>query len=152
MITYQREKSHDLWEESMPLFERHWEEIAVFKDIPLSPSKDAYNTLEDVGMLRCYTARDDGRLIGYAVFVITKHLHYSQNVFAMQDVVFVLPESRMGRTGLKLLDFSEEQLKTDKVTLVQHHMKNAHPALGVLLKHKGYSPSETLWTKRLDGG
>lgn len=152
MILFNRERSHSLWEEAMPLFQEHWEEIAIFKDIPLSPNREAYNVLEDSNMLRCYTARDEGVLVGYAVFIITRHLHYSQSIFAMQDVVFVRQGSRQGRVGLKLLDFAEDMLKADNVTLVQHHVKREHPVLGVLLKHKGYSSSETLWTKRLDGG
>ena len=153
MTSYKIEKLHDLWEEAMPLFEQHWQEIATFKDIVLSPNKEADKTLEDAGMLRFFTARRDDRLVGYAVFLLGCHLHYSQNLFAMQDVVFVDPLVRGGRTGWMLLRFAEKSLKDDdKVTLVQHHMKNSHPALGALLARMGYAATETLWTKRLDGG
>ena len=151
MITYQRENALTLWDEAMPLCKEHWAEIASFKDIPLAPNMTAYKTLEENGLLRCYTARDDGSLIGYSVFIVNGHIHYQDTLFAIQDVLFIRESARRGRAGLSLIKYCDEQLAGEGVAVVQHHQKNEHPKLGFLLAHLGYSPSETLWTKRLDG-
>jgi hypothetical protein len=83
---------------STPTSRTHWREITHYADIPLDPDIDTYNTMEVIGALRCFTAREQGRLVGYAVFFIRHNLHYRSSLQAMQDVLFVLPEHR-GRVG-----------------------------------------------------
>jgi GNAT superfamily N-acetyltransferase len=151
-VTFQRERAHDLWGEIEPLLEAHYREIATFQDIPLAPDRERYNTAEDNGMLRCYTARIAGKLIGYAVFFVSQHAHYGTSKQAVQDVVFISAEHRRGRLGLEMLRYAENALKDEGVDVAHHHVKVKHPALGKLLEHMGYAVTEHVYTKRIQRG
>lgn len=152
MITYQREAARALWPEIRPLLARHWEEIASFDDIPLDPDEERYNLMDEAGLMRCFTARADGVLIGYGVFVVGSNMHYRSSKLAVQDVLFVLPEYRRSRAGLGLIRFTGKQLREEGVLGVYQHEKTSHPQLGAILSRLGYSVVENIWVKRLDKG
>lgn len=149
-IYFQREMSQDLWPEIGPLLEQHYDEVAKFKDIPLEPDVDAYNAMEEAGKLRCFTARDCGKLIGYVVFICGSHLHYKSLRTAMQDVLFLSPEARKGTTALRFFDFFEKRLQAEGWHMTLQHQKPAHPALGVVCQRRGYEVMDIMWAKRLD--
>src|SRR5690349_2940560 len=73
-----QEESMDQCQSSVAsMLNDHWNEVALHKShIPLAPNWSAYKHLEDAGVLRIFTAREDGALVGYAVFLVQKHLHY----------------------------------------------------------------------------
>ena len=66
----------DLFGEMVPLLERHWDEVAL-KDAfgPVDVNEDAYRQIEEAGCLHVTTARESGRLVGYAVYFIVPNLH-----------------------------------------------------------------------------
>ena len=84
-LVIQRERSHELWGEIVPLLQAHKDEVSFYPDIALDPDVEAYNCAEDHGMLRCYTARRRGALIGYEIFFIKHNMHYRHSVQAVQD-------------------------------------------------------------------
>lgn len=149
-IYFQREQSRHLWPEITPLLEKHYEEIAHHKDIPLDPDVERYNAMDDAGLLRCFTARDCGRLIGYAIFITAPHLHYKSTRIANQDVLFLAPEARNGTTAMRFFDFFEGRLRDEGWQLTFQHEKIAHPALGRLAEKRGYEAMDRIWAKRLD--
>jgi hypothetical protein len=142
------EKICTLWDEALPLLESHWREITHYADIPLDPDKDMYNQMEEIGALRCFTARAQGRLVGYAVFFIRHNLHYRSSLQAMQDVLFVLPEHR-ARLGVKLIRESERLLTSAGVQVLYHHVKRTNK-VGELLVRMGYELIDEIYGKRLD--
>ena len=108
MITYQQESLVTTKEDARPLLEKHWEEIALNKDtIKLNPDWDAYADLEDAGILKIFTARSDGNLIGYFVVFVRSHIHYKDNLFAYNDILYLDKDYRKGFTGAKLMKFAE---------------------------------------------
>jgi len=145
---YQRESVVTLWDEVLPLLHTHWDEIAHFKDIPLDPDIEGYNHLEELGMLRCYTARIDGVLVGYAAFIVRHHPHYMGTLQAQEDVIFLMQEHRKGRVGLGLVMYCDNQLFGEGVQIVGHHAKADHPALSTILKRSGYELVDLIWLKR----
>lgn len=150
-VNYQREPfTNDLAVEVMPLLELHYHEIASFKDIPLAPDFTAYKQREADGLLRVYTAREDGKLIGYACFFFARNLHYSTSVQAVQDVLYIDPGQRGRGFGPEFLAFCDAALAADGAEVVFHHVKEAHPALGILLSRMGYGATERIWAKRLN--
>jgi len=151
-ITFGLELLTELWSEIDPLLVAHYEELARFKDIPLAPDKAAYATVENIGMLRTYTVRDDGVLVGYAIFFLRQALHYSTSLQASQDVLFISPAHRGRKTGLEFLTWCDEQLRVEGVQVVYHHVK-VDPALdfGPLLIRLGYEQIDAIYGKRLDG-
>lgn len=116
MITYSVEKLADMLDEMKPLFNDHWEEIALFKDdVKLDPDYDKYLLMEKGGFIHVCTARDDGVLIGYFVSIITPHLHYKQSKTLASDIYFIKPDYRKGRTGIKLFQFAENEWRKEGV-------------------------------------
>jgi GNAT superfamily N-acetyltransferase len=147
----QREDLHPFWEDAQPLFAAHWREIAHYLDIPLEPDTEVYERAQAMGMLRIYTVRGTGGdLYGYAMFFVRRNAHYASSLQAVQDVVFIHPEFRLGTLGMRLLKFAEDDLRASGVQVVYHHQKLAHPALGRILERQGYEAVETIWAKRLD--
>lgn len=149
-ITIAAEKFDEFYSDARPLIEAHWREITHFPDVPLNPDITRYRAMCEFGVLRCYVARDPLRKVcGYALFLVSRSLHYADSVVAMEDVIYVDQALRGGLLGKRLVEFSEQQLLDLGVEFVTHHQKNAHPALGRLLAHLGYEPFETNWIKRL---
>lgn len=149
VMKYKREiASAELMAEMMPMFRKHYEEIAHYKDIPLDPIERVYLDLESVGGLRVYTARElGGQLVGYAVFSVFKNPHYASSLEAKQDVLYIAPESR--GFGMDFILWCDNQLKADGIKVVYQHVKIAHD-FGPMLKFLGYELIENIYGKRLD--
>jgi len=148
-IYYQAERITDLWPELEPLLAEHYREIAHFQDIPLDPDKEAYAALQQTGHLRCYTVRDRGRLVGYCFFVVKPNIHYRSSRQAHQDVLYVAPAYRRGRTGVTLIRVAETRLRAEGVQVVYHHAKRTNK-VGDLLGRLGYELVDEIYAKRLD--
>jgi GNAT superfamily N-acetyltransferase len=137
-----------LWEEMFPLFEKHYEEIAHHKDIPLDPDITQYMKLEEIGALRAFIARDEAGLIaGYAVYFIRYNLHYRSSLQALQDVLFIDPERR--GFGAKFMLWCDDELKKEGIQITYHHVKQAHN-FGPLLERMGYKLVDLIYTRRLN--
>lgn len=147
--SFQRERTEpQLFSEMLPLLTAHWKEVAHFPDIPLNPDLSYYICAEAAGMVRTFTFRRDGKLIGYAVFVLRANPHYCQSLQAQQDIVYIDPAAR-GIQSIKFLKYCDEQLKADGVQAVYHHVKAAHN-FGKVLERQGYELVDLIYTKRLD--
>lgn len=145
MTVYQRETLADVREDISPLLVKHWEEIARFKDVPLDPNWDGYAAAERNGVLRVFTARRDGALLGYGVF-FRGNLHYRSSVLFTQDIFFVLPQHR-GIVGARLLRYCDEQLQAEGAQAVYHHVKT-HLDWGPVLERMGYEKVDTIYGRR----
>lgn len=112
MIAIQVEPWSSMLPEARFLFPRHWKELAVFQDeIKIGLDEAKYAALEQAGILLVLTARDAGCLVGYYIWFLMPHPHYSASgPMGMTDMYFVLPEYRRG-VGAKLFIASEKALK-----------------------------------------
>ena len=149
-ITFQQERAQDCFAEGKPLLEKHWAEIAHYKDISLDPEWQTYTSLEDAGFLRAYTLRDRGELKGYAVFLVKTNAHYRTSLQAHQDILYVDPEYRQAMLGARFLVWCDDQLRKEGVQVVHHHVKVNILDYGPLLKRLGYEYVDAIWAKRLD--
>jgi hypothetical protein len=149
MISFQIEKLSEIWQESIPIQVAHWDEIAHYKDIKLDPDYSSYLELERAGITHCHTVREDGRLVGYVVFFARPNLHYQQSFQAIQDVIFLSPAHRRGRTGIEMINRSDLILASEDVQVVYHHCKHGSN-MGILLRYLGYELIDEVWGKRLD--
>lgn len=149
MITYQQESLVTVKADIIPLLEKHWEEVALNKEkIKLNPDWDAYANLEDAGVLKIFTARADGKLIGYFVVFVKSHIHYKDHLFCYNDVIFVDEEYRKGFTSPRLIKFAEKCLKADGVEVMIVNTKR-HKPFDSLLVWLGYKHIENLYSKVL---
>ena len=148
MINFKREVAQDCFQEAMPLLMAHWEEIAHYKDIPLDPDFEQYAKCEQSGMLRCYTARiDENALVGYAVFFVRSNPHYKTSIQASQDILFISKNHR--GMGGRFIKWCDEELRSEGVAVVYHHIKAAHN-FGPMLERFGYELVDLIYSRRLN--
>lgn len=146
--TFARERIHGLWDESRAITEAHWREIAWFRDeIPLSPDRTTFERLEDADMLRVFTARVDGELVGYAVFILSRMLHYDV-IQAFCDVVFLRQDHRKGYVASTLLNFAEGQCVVAGAKIIAYHGKVDQPHFGRFMKSRGFEAMDTVFVRR----
>lgn len=145
-MNYALETAAEVMDEIKPLLQKHWEEIAHYKDIPLDPDYDQYFKIESVDALRIFTARDnDGVLVGYAIFFLRKNIHYKSSLQAVQDVLFIDPLRR--GFGARFILWCDQQLKLMGVEVVYHHVKEAHN-FGPMLERFGYEKVDLIYARR----
>jgi len=148
VTTYNDEDPTVFFKELVPILSEHYEELCVTKDFPLEPDFAAYERLRMAGMLKAVTCRDDGKLIGYIIFIVQPHLHYMSCITAFEDLYYVKKEYRKGRIGIKLFQFSEKVLKDAGVKRIIMHTK-IHMDNSRLFEYLGYKNTDKLFTKIL---
>ena len=132
-----------------PLLEEHWKEIALNKEIiKLNPDWRAYAELDSINALRIYTARKEGKLMGYFVILVSRSLHYKDHLFANNDIVFLRKSARRGLTGLKLVKFAVESLQAEGVTKLHVNTKT-HQPFDPIMERLGFEEIETVFSKVL---
>ena len=147
MISIAHECLSNVKEDIKPLLEKHWEMVALNQGlIKLNPNWKEYARLDAAGILRIFTARSDGNLVGYCVLLVNQSVHYKDHKFASNDVVFVLPEYRSGATGYKLIKYAEDHCKADGVSLMMINTK-VHLPFDQLMIGMGFDLIERIYSK-----
>jgi GNAT superfamily N-acetyltransferase len=145
--TYSPERLDEARPELDALIVDHYREVAHYQDkIALAPMWKTYEALERSGELILMCCRKEGVLIGYACWFLKNHLHYADCLCAYNDVIYLAPEQRRGRVGLRLIDESEYLLKCLGVDRILWHVKPSHDWSPVL-KRKGYQLEELILGK-----
>jgi hypothetical protein len=148
-VKYQQEFLSSVRGEIEPLLNSHWEEIALNKEkIKLNPDWDAYQSLEEQGKLKIFTARDDEQLVGYFVVIVGTNIHYKDHLFAANDIIYLSPKHRKGFTGIKLIKFAEKCLKNDGVSVLTINTK-VHQPFDKLMDFLKFRKIERVYSKYL---
>ena len=130
-----------------PLLKQHWEEIALNKEvIKLNPDWKQYGKLDSLNALRIYTARSDGKLVGYFVVVISKNMHYQDHLFATNDIIFLAKSHRKGTAGIKLIKYAEERLKLEGISVMVINTKE-HQSFDKVLERLEFNLTEKVYSK-----
>ena len=149
MITFQRESLCQVVDEIDTLLKLHYQELTLNKDkIKLNPRWNEYAMLESLGRISVYTARDAGKLVGYSAFFVHHHLHYSDTIVAINDVLFLHPDHRKGTTGVRLIRFCEQDLRLQDVQKIVWHAK-VDTNLERLMPLLGYRVEDVMYGKML---
>lgn len=147
MITFQEEKFRDVAAEAAPLLEAHYKEIAMYQDkIEYSPDYSKYEMLDDNDMLYILTARDEGRLIGYFVNFVLPNVHYSKDVYAQNDILFIHPDYRGGTAAMRMFKRAEDDMRERGVSVMTIHMKTFAP-FDKLVEKLEWDYAERIYTK-----
>lgn len=147
-LSFQVESFAKIAAELPPLFQHHWEELALDRDaIPLDPDWEKFLALEAMGRLHVTTARSGVVLVGYIFNIIGGHLHYKSTVFADIDMFWLEPAYRGGWSVIRW--FAENQRMLDRLGVKKSHVgiKNHYLAgrVGSIFRRLGYKPIETVW-------
>lgn len=148
-ISFHSEQPSELFDEIMPLFEKHFAEILSpdYPDFKITPDYDLYKLLEQHGAYRAFTVRTvHSKLVGYAGFFTRKHPHTGIQT-ATQDLVYISPEFR--GIGQGFFEFIAEQLKTHGMQMIVQTV-TPHLDFSSMLLRSGYRLQETNYSKRLD--
>jgi len=150
MITYKVERIASMLEEFNQLLSEHMAEMNYFEmnGAKFDPDYDRYIRGQDAGHYIVVTARDNGELVGYAVFGIAPHMRFKSTVYAYEDLYYVEPDHR--RQGIARQLFVEiEKLLTERgVAFVLATTKTYHDRTG-LLEQSGYKHFEKVFCKQI---
>lgn len=150
MITYQKEDYKDVIEEMKPLLREHYEEIAMYKDrIAFNPNYDLYEHMDATGDVHIFTARDEdanNALVGYVVTFMQHHPHYSDHIYAVNDVIFVADAYRHTEVAPEMISQLEVLLQEEGVSVMTFHMKTYKPFV-TLMESLGFEEFERLYSK-----
>ena len=123
MIRYSEEHFSKIFErEFKVMFNAHWKEIGAFnkQKVNLAPNWPIYRALGDIGKLKLFTVRNDGNIVGYQLFIIDVHPHYSKTKMAESDAVYLYPEFRKGFIGYNFLKFCIKELHDDVDVIIMN--------------------------------
>jgi GNAT superfamily N-acetyltransferase len=148
MITYEIGNAKESFKEIILLFQDHYEEISLLKDYELKPDYGLYFKVEDRNFLELILCKDEGKIVGYIVFFVSKHLHYIDCLLATEDIYYLKPEYRKGRTAIKMFKFAEQYLKSKNVNMIKYSTK-VHSDNSSLFEYLGFSFTEKVFTKML---
>lgn len=145
-MNFQREPySEALTGEMRPLWQRHFEETAAFQHIPLNPKLSIYHACAKVGSLRIYTARMSGSLCGYQIFFVSPHPHSQQSIQAVQDILYLDQDLRMGLAGYRFLKWCVNELKAEKVQVI-HQRISAKKDFGRMFERMGFHLEDLVYS------
>lgn len=96
-------------------------------------------------------AEKNGDVVGMVGLFVAPFLFNAHAVGAYEVVWYVDPAARGGRIAWSLLDAIEPACAAKGATYIQMvHMPNSPPQAAALYQRKGYTHSETSYTKRID--
>lgn len=136
--------------ETAPLFEDHRREAEGDLGIDaVNPDEALYAELDRQGKLVVVGAADEGKPIGYIVFVVSHHPHYKHIKYAADDMHYLLPQYR-ALYGFRLLQEGEAAVRKRGCQFMTLRTKVKHDH-GRLFERLGCEPLETVYIKRLVG-
>lgn len=147
ILQFQIETCRAIWDEAMPLAQAHWNEISPGGDMDFN--SDALFAMEDNGMIRCYTARRDGVLAGYLIYLGDESLYQRGRKIVRDLGLYVAPEFRKGTTAIRLMKYAEDDLRGVGVAEIFQVIPAGTDSLGRMLNGVGYRHHETVFKKIL---
>jgi hypothetical protein len=148
LITYSISNAKNCFEEIRRLLQLHYEEVSLIKNYPLNPDYSLYMLMDSKDLIKVILCKKDNQIIGYIVFALSKHLHYQDCLVANEDIYFLMPEYRQGRTGIRMFKFAEEYLKSINVDMIKYSTK-VHLDKSSIFEYLGYENTEKVFTKML---
>lgn len=144
-MTFQQERIADVWDEAWPLMQTNAGESGLGV-IPFQPNRRVYDELERLGVTRLYTARANGVLVGYGLFLLSFHPQYAGTKLATQEVLYMDPVHR-GFGAAKFLTYTEQELKAEGAGAVMRHVRHGAVDYGRSLERLGYQAVQTAYLK-----
>lgn len=142
-------KVSDLIEATAQLQEDHWEEIAKNKHLMvLKPDEAKYRQLEEAGMIAAVFMYDGTRIVGYSVNFLFINLHYSDLLVGQNDLLYVAPEYRKGRAGIRLIQETERYCSERGARMMLWHAKE-DSQMARLVPALGYGVQDIIFSKEI---
>ena len=146
-LTFQQETVEEVIDDIKPLVEQHHQESSFISDLPLDPNFDNYFRLEENKVLRVYTARKSGQLVGYAIYIVMNSTYHRTILEATQSLIFIPKEHR--GFGSSFLKWITEELEAEGVDLVYAHISLSSRTPSALMLRHGFELSDLVYMKRI---
>lgn len=146
-IEFGQEAVYELWDELIPLLQAHEKEMYVPYGMKVDLDVEQVNFFDEQGLLKVYTVRDMGKLIGYAAFLVTPSLMFRGHKQAVPMGVYLDKAHRNGMVGYRFLHWCDEMLRGNNVSLVYHSVGRVD--FGQVLVRLGYEFCETTYARTL---
>ncbi len=146
-VNFARETVGDCIDEAYPLLRRHFEELGVFKDRPLEPEISTYLAACQLGRFKAFTAREEGKLVGYAGFWVKPHPQQTSVMTALQDVLYMAPEWRGRGDGKRFVNWCDTCLNAEGIRAVFHEVRPENN-FSPLLTSLGYEKFSEYYVRR----
>lgn len=151
-LEFRWQRFHKIAKELPPLFQRHWEEIALDQElIPLDPDWDSYFHLDQRRVLRVLTARADSELVGYIFNIVGPHLHYVSTRVAHTEMFWLDPAYRRGWEPVTMFKENIRGFRAleAKISTINFKLGYKNARVGKLLARLGYVPTDIVMRKVL---
>lgn len=147
-LAYQIERLAPIWPQIVAIATEHWKETEGYRHgQTFQPDAARYFQYEAIGFYVMFTARDEGRLVGYAGCYFTPSMH-TQQLLCTEDTWFLLPEYRRGRNALEFYNFVEAECRRRGVVEIGMTAKLTNSA-GRILEYLGYQVVSKQYSKHL---
>lgn len=124
--------------ELLPIQQGYWQEVAgPFHNFPPDVDWPTYSRAQDLGRLKVLIGRVDGVIKAGCFIVLGPHPHYACDAASL-PLLFVDPEYRHGREGIKLIKMAIEEGKKSGAQLMMTH-GGVHNGVGKLFEYLGFS-------------
>lgn len=145
-VTFQAERLTAIQPALHELHAAHYAETEGYRngERPMIPDYEHMADSDLSGRMVQFTARQDGRLVGHGRWYIHRSTH-TMTPYAGEDALFLLPECRRGRVGMKFLDFQLDGLRTIGIHEFRGTSKVGHPAGARLFSHAGFTHAAEQW-------
>jgi hypothetical protein len=140
------EPLRDAWDEMVTLARQHWNETQAYRhNQPFNPSFDRYNQYAEAGWFLQFTARDEGRMVGYGGIYLVASMH-TQILIAQEDTWYLLPEYRKGWNAVRFFRFMEDECRRRDAKQVNLSTPEGY-ASGIICQRLGYKKVANCWAK-----
>ena len=140
------ERIEDCIEEIKPLHDAHWQETEGYRHgLQLNMDYPYLINAERSGRFILFTVRCEGKLVGNCMMYLARSTH-TQKWVAEEDTIFILPEYRKGRLGVRLIRYVEDVLRNMGITEVRITVKTVN-TVAKLMMRMGYAHTGNQLTK-----
>lgn len=133
-----------MWPDAKDLITAHFNEVEGDLAInrPCGINHERLNSLDEMSVMRCATARAGGRLVGYMTWMLMPDVESFDTLMATQGGIYVAPDApRSGMFGLSyyMLRFCIPALRFlgVKFLFLHHRLRGRGKNLGMLFKRFG---------------
>ncbi len=129
------------------------EELLVSQQVEVCKKDRVYDVdweryLSIPDLTRIYTMRENKKLVGYSSFLMHRHFHYKNDMYASNDAIYIHHDYRKGGTGREFITFCGVRLAEEGVNVITISVKPKKDFSKMLLEI-GYDLEETVYLKRI---
>jgi len=149
LLTFQQESIREILTEGSPqLIGSHVDAVSAFLPHTVELDRELLVRLEECGALECFTVRDTGELVGYAVYTVGPNTHSLGEYKAVQDALYLSPSARRGWAAVKFIKYTADALLGMPLITEVYQSTPLERDFGPVLERAGFKPLERMYVRR----